>query len=335
MSDALSRRDWLRITAVAGVGVGFGAPLTLKAIESLGLRHVRQSRTQMGTVVTLTVVHPDGAHAHASVEAAFEEMERLEGILSRYRSTSAVGRLNRLGAIDAPPPELLDVLDAARLVHQATGGAFDVTVGPYVEAYAAAARAGATQPRPNVLADAAGRVGMDKLEVTEERVSYMAPEMTLTLDGVAKGYIVDRARSVLVDGGLDRVMVNAGGDVSAHDGVGREPWSVGVQDPRGADEILRVVRLSSESMATSSLPMRAFVHDQGPRIVDPRTGRLAEQVASVSVVSESAMFADALSTGLMVLGPEAALGPGHVDLPHWEALFVRPDGREVRTPGFV
>lgn len=330
MSDSISRRDWLRITAVSGVAVGLGGALSMGALEALGLRRVRQTRVRMGTVVTLTVVHEDGDAAARLVERAFAEMERLEGILSRYRPESAVGRLNRLGALEGAPPELLEVIETSRRVHIASDGAFDVTVGPLVDAYAVAAREGGrSRPSEAELSEALERVGLDKLTVDGAFVRFGVEGMALTLDGVAKGYIVDRTSDLFVRGGMMKVLVNAGGDIRAHDGSGRDPWTVGVQDPDDTDSALRMVRLTSGSIATSSLPMRAFVHDRShPQIIDPRTGEPAGGVRAVTVRAESAMVADALSTGLMILGPDNAPAL------EYEALFVLADGRLRQTDGF-
>lgn len=330
MTDSVSRRDWLRITAVSGIAVGLGGGLSLSALEALGMRRVSQTRTRMGTVVTLTVLHRDGDFAVGLIERAFAEMERLEGVLSRYRPDSAVGRLNRLGAIGDAPPELLDVLDTSRRVHAMTGGAFDVTVGPLVDVYAAAAPA---LPPDRVVAAALDRVGLDKLSVDGTDVRFAVDGMALTLDGVAKGYIVDRTRDLFVGEGVTKVLVNAGGDIRAHDDSGTDPWTVGVQDPDDANGALRMVRLTTESIATSSLPMRAFVHDRThPQILDPRSGRPADRVRSVTVRARSAMAADALSTGLMVLGPDASKAPDD-SLEH-EALFVLASGGVRQTAGF-
>lgn len=326
-----SRREWLRITAVAGLGSAFAGPLTLRAIDAAGLRRVRQSRTRMGTVVTLTVIHPDGAHARHLVDEAFAEMERLESILSRYRGDSALGILNSTGRLDDAPPELLDVLSFSRRVHALTDGAFDVTVGPLAEAYALA---GSTGTGASEIRNALDRVGMDRLIVDGSTVHFADHGMNVTLDGVAKGYIVDQTRSVLVTGGLDRVLVNAGGDVAAHDAGRSDPWSVGVQDPFDAYEAVDVLRLTNDAAATSALPMQAFVHDRThPHIIDPRSGLPARRTASVTVLAAGAMIADALSTGLMVLGPDAGLGRADPSLPY-EALFVLDDGEHRASVGF-
>lgn len=326
-----SRRDWLRITAVAGLGGAFAGTLALRVLEAAGLRRIRQSRTQMGTIVTLTVLHPDADEARHLVDQAFAEMERLEGILSRYRADSAVGRLNTVGRVDEAPRELLDVLALSRRVHALTEGAFDVTVGPVAGLYASA---GAEGVSASDLREALERVGMDRLVEDGSTVRFAEDRMSITLDGVAKGYIVDRTRSLLVRGGLDRVLVNAGGDVATYDASEADPWSVGVQDPLDATRSIDVIRLTNDAVATSALPMRAFVHDRThPQIVDPRSGLPARRAASVTVIAEDAMTADALSTGLMVRGPDVDLETADPSLP-FEALFVRQDGTRHATAGF-
>jgi FAD:protein FMN transferase len=126
-TDKLSRRQALKITAVAGVGLALGAPVVADLIRRARLHQVSVTRTQLGTAVTVTVVHPDAAQAHSMVTGAFVEIERLEGILSRYRPETALARLNHEGRIDSAPAELVEVVNKALDYSRLSDGAFDIT----------------------------------------------------------------------------------------------------------------------------------------------------------------------------------------------------------------
>jgi thiamine biosynthesis lipoprotein len=288
----------------------------------------------MGTVVTLTVVHSDADAARAMIRAAFAEMERLETIFSRHRSDSDVGRLNAAGVLHRAPPELLAVLAQAEEVSLASNGGFDVTVLPLLRLYERSFSERGTAPSPSEVADARGLVDHAAIRIAGEDVRLDRKGMGITLDGVAKGYIVDRTVAVMASAGADRVLVNAGGDMaSAGEGSAAEPWTIGVQDPDSERDVLQFVRLGGECIATSGDYMQAFTEDRTyHHIIDPRTGYSPVETSAVSVVAESAAKADALSTALLVLGP----GEGQALLeatPSAEGLIVTKSGRRVRSSG--
>jgi len=154
------------------------------------------------------------------------------------------------------------------------------------------------------------------------------------LDGIAKGYIVDRAVEVLRRRGADRVLVNAGGDMaSAGEALGGAAWRIGLQDPRVPDGNLGVVQLQGESVATSGDYMQYLTPDMSlHHILDPRTGSSPGHTSGVSVVAPSAMAADALSTAALVLGPRA--GIELLDrLDGIEGMIVMKDQAVLRSRG--
>jgi thiamine biosynthesis lipoprotein len=328
----MTRRDALRITAVTGVAGAFGGGIAVSLLRQLGLHHVSETRTRMGTVVTLTAVHPDADDARSMIGTAFEEMARLEALLSRHRPDTPVARLNLSGVLERPPAELVEVLAHAQSVSRASGGAFDVTVLPLVRLWESSFAERGRPPAHAAIEATRRLVDYRRLEVTGDRVTLADAGMAVSLDGIAKGFVVDRTIGLLAALGADRVLVNAGGDMaSAGEGSLRDPWSVGIQDPHRPEEIVDVVRLAGDCIATSGDYQGSFTQDRRyHHIVDPRTGRSPETVSSASVVARSAMQADALSTAVMVLGPE----PGVALLdstPGVSGLIVGKLGERIRT----
>jgi thiamine biosynthesis lipoprotein len=130
--------------------------------------------------------------------------------------------------------------------------------------------------------------------------------MSITLDGIAKGYIIDQAVGVLRERGADQVLVDAGGDMaSVGDGLWGDGWRVAIQNPRDPGRHIGVLRLQGECVATSGDYFQSFTQDRRfHHILDPRTGAPADMVSSVTIVTPTAMSADALSTAIFVLGPE-------------------------------
>lgn len=331
----ITRREALRITAVGGMALTFGGVLTREILRRAGLHRVTDTRPRLGTLVTITAVHVDAEAAHDMARAAFAEIERLEGILSRHASGTPMARLNASGALDDAPGELIEVLTRAREIHDLSGGAFDPTVLPLLRLFERQAERGAL-PTDTDVARAMALIGFDAVEIEGGSIRLTRPGSALTLDGIAKGYVVDRTVAVLAATDAERVMVDAGGDMaSGGAGVVDEPWSIAIQHPDDPARPVGHVRLAGQAVATSGDYMQAFTQDrQHHHILDPRTGRSPTHTSSVTVVTETAMDADALSTTLLVLGPKAGLELlGRV--PGAEGLLVGKDGTRHASGGFL
>ena len=296
------------------------------------LREATRSGHALGARVSLRVLHSNTALAERALDAAIAEVERVEEALSLYRADSQLCRLNRESRVTAPDERLLDVLRCAEAVAQRSDGALDVTVQPLWELYGSARRVGTT-PDMDDLRATCERVDWRRVEVTPREVRLASPGMAVTLNGIAQGYATDRVRAVLQEHGIRHALVDAGEFAGLGEGANGQAWQVGVQHPRHADAWIEVVRLDGRCLATSGdyatpVGQGAEVH----HIFDPRTGRSADRLASVSVLAPSAMEADALSTAAFVLGAER----GHALVaasPGVDALFVTRDGRVLATGG--
>jgi thiamine biosynthesis lipoprotein len=283
------------------------------------------------------------AAAHASVRAAFDD------VVQRMSTFDATSELRRFNAHASTTPfalgrETLTVLARAQQVAAASGGAFDATVAPLVGAWGFGAEAAAREAMPTaaVLQGLATAVGWQQLVIDVERGSArkLAPALRLDLSGIAKGYAVDRAAQALEALRIERYMVEAGGEVRTR-GLNAEgrPWRIAIEKPDAwPQQVQRVVPLQGLSMATSG-DYRNFYELGGRRIsheIDPVTrAPAAHALASVSVVHEECMSADAWSTALFVLGPERglALAGEHRLAAHF---IVREGGalREFTAPAF-
>ncbi len=338
MSDvsgrSLPRRQVLRITATVGVSAVLGGGLLRAVLENAGLHRVRQTRTQMGTLVSISAVHPDAEAARMMVADTFDEIERLESLLSRHRAGTPVWSLNETGVIHAPAREVLEVVQKGLDYSALTAGAFDITIAPLLNLYNSSfSETGVAPPRDEVQR-ALALVGFRHVQVSESEIAFEKAGMAVTLDGIAKGYIVDRAVEVLQKHGATRVLVNAGGDMSsAGEALGGEAWRIGLQDPRVPDGSLDVVQLRGESVATSGDYVQYLTPDMSlHHILDPRTGLSPGHTSGVSVVAPSAMAADALSTAAFVLGPRDGMELLE-RLDGIEGMIVTKDQRVLRSRG--
>ncbi len=305
----MTRQKFLRITGVAGVSLALGGGLVKELLRKAALHRIRETRIQMGTPVTVSVVHPEAAAARRMVAAVFAEMERLEGMLSRYRRETFISRLNRDGIVRGVPTEVVHVVRSALEYSALTGGAFDVTVAPLLDLYRSSFDRTGAPPPESELDKALSLVGYRHVLVDDGAISFGKRGMSVTLDGIAKGYIVDRAVQVLEELGAERVLVDAGGDMGT---VGErspgEGWRLAIQHPRNQKSYLGTLQLHGESVATSGDYLQYFTEDKRlHHILDPRTGRSPDHTSAVTVVTPTAMEADALSTAVFVLGPRDGL----------------------------
>jgi thiamine biosynthesis lipoprotein len=257
-------------------------------------------------VLTLYVDDPDGAAR--LIDRVVREIRRLEGIFSLYQPNSALSLLNRFGRLDAPPSDLIRVLAEARRYSEASGGAFDVTVQPLWNLYAAHfARPGADPngPLPSDLERALDLVDYQGIRFDEQHVALQRPEMAVTLNGIAQGYITDRVTDLLKDAGLKSVLVELGETRATGVHPDGRPWRIGIRNPEVPESLSRVIELSDAAIATSAGMGTAF-EDTGRHhhLFDPGSGLSAARYLSVSVRAATATAADALSTTLSALHPE-------------------------------
>jgi thiamine biosynthesis lipoprotein len=305
-----------------------------------GTRLVERTFASMGTELRLTAWTADETGAEAAFEAVFEEMDRLEGLLSNWRPTSDVERLNaaagerpvRVGA------ELLDVLRTAHQVSEWTGGTFDVTWGAMSDLWKFD-----YQNKDNTIPDHNDVVRKRKLidyrQVALDEhagTAFLKREgMVVNLGGIGKGYAVDRARDILRSRGFRDFMIQFGGDLYVAGLEGNHQWRLGIQDPRGpANRIFAQVDLTDSTFSTSGDYARSFVRD-GRRyhhIIDPATGEPARGCRSVTIMTGSATIADGVSKGVFVLGPEAGMELIK-KLPGIEAVIVSAKNEVLVSPG--
>lgn len=280
------------------------APLILPFILSCAAEQ-RDDFFAMDTVVELTAVGGESALA-----AARRAVEEVEGWADCYDPAAELYRLN-LAASGGPvrvSQGLADVLEVALRVAEKSGGAFDPTVLPLIEAYGFNGE-DRRVPGDEEIAKILPRVDYRRIGLNGDSVDI--PEgFALDLGGVAKGYAVDRAVRAMEDAGAEAGLVNIGGDIAAFgERIGGGPWTIGVQHPRAPGELFAVLELQSGAVATSGDYERYFVVD-GVRyfhILDPKTGRPARGLVSVTVTAPSCILADAYATAVFVLGPERGM----------------------------
>jgi thiamine biosynthesis lipoprotein len=326
----LSRRRFLSLLAAGGLCAAGSFVCPPPALAGApGRRAVTRILPAMSTFVQVTAVHESADAAEAAIAAAFAAVTKLEAELTRFDPASPLSALNASGRLTDVPPALATVLSAGLAFHGATGGAFDPTILPLIDCLAQAAALGRPlDPADPWLAQARALVGADAVRLGPGRAELARDGARLTLDGLAKGYIVDAASQAMTAAGVPDHLVNAGGDLAAR---GRRadgrPWSVAVENPRTDGGYPAVTVLSGAALATSGR------YEQPGHILDPRLPLAATATPaaqSVTVRAPTCLEADALATALVVLPP--AEGLALVDsLPGRACLYLGAGGAKLAS----
>ena len=272
----------------------------------------------MGTTYTVKIVEPKNRlfDQNALKDEIDFLLKSVNQVMSTYISDSELSLLNRAPAGEWLPVshELLTVLQAARLVSDKSGGAFDVTVGPLVNLWGFGPEERSNGvPSDQEIGARKAVVGWHKLELRPDppSVRKAVDGMYCDLSAIAKGYGVDRVAELLESKGLANYMVEIGGEIRAK-GINakRERWRIGVSSPDAQFAVQRVIAVHDNGVATSG-DYRNYFEQDGVRYshtIDPVTGRpITHKLASVTVIHPSCMMADAFATAVDVLGPDAGM----------------------------
>jgi len=260
----------------------------------------------MGTVFEIAAYDQSSERASHAIEKAFQEIVRLDDLLSNYKPDSALSNLNRSAHFHAEqvPSDLYRVIGQAVQFSRLSDGKFDISIAPLVNLWKAALRGDGTPSRAQQ-DEVRSCVGYEKIElIPPDRISFRSPCLQLDLGAIGKGYAVDRAAEVLHSLGIRNALINAGG--STIFAMGSPPdqagWLVHLRDP--SNKIDPQVMLKDGSVSTSEQTAPSLLgNDSAGHIIDPDTGMPLKTAFAVSAVSKTASVSDALSTTLLLLGP--------------------------------
>lgn len=310
MKTFMGRRAFLQGLGILGAGwaiKSWARPLTTTPF-STSLVQVSETRNLMGTFVTITLFHPSGQQAQTALGEAFQRMENLIQIFNRHESGTPVSYLNERGFLNNPPPELCTVLRQAIAIHSRTLGAFDITIKPVLDLYEAENALGRL-PVPEAIQGALSRIGAAGVKIGPDNIAFRREGMGITLDGIAKGTIVDKTITFLQKNGIRHALVDAGGDLRVIGGrsAGR-PWRIAVYDPTKETKSPEEILLQDGAVATSGSYMVYFDQEKiHHHILSPESGISPPWSVSATVIAPLAEEADAMATSLMILSPEEGL----------------------------
>jgi thiamine biosynthesis lipoprotein len=275
---------------------------------------LESSLDAMGSVYTIVAYGKDRNILQSAIDLAFEEVRRLDDLLSNYKPRSEWSQVNREAA--AGPvrvsPELFALLEACLRYSESSDGAFDITVGPLVRTWGFFRGSGRLPHRAEIRT-ALARVGYKNVILDRDNLTVRFTRSGVEIDpgGIGKGYTVDRLAEILRERGVTSALISAGG--SSMYGIGAPPnekgWPVKIRHPKDPDQTAGEALLKDSSMATSGTSEKFFI--SGGRlyshIFDPRTGYPAAGMLSVSVLAQRAIDSEAWTKPMFILGRRWAL----------------------------
>jgi thiamine biosynthesis lipoprotein len=315
--------------AVLSCGKG-GSPST-------SLVTVKRAQMHMGTLVSITAVGRTEVETNAAIAAGFQEVKRLEQLLSTWIPNSELSRVNTAAGRSAVQvsPETLAVVRKSLEIAEMTEGAFNVAIGPAVDAWNISA-----EPRLPTTEELAALKPLVDLQYVHtdlwERTIHLEKQgMRIDVGGIGKGYAADQSVVVMKKAGALAGVVALSGDIKTFGLLpGGASFSVGIRHPRKEGAILAEIKLQNEAISTAGDYERFFEKD-GVRyhhILDPRTLQPARGCQSVSVIAKEGIWADGLDTGIFVLGPERGMELVE-QLEGVEAIIVDDAGRLLLSSG--
>lgn len=298
----------------------------------------------MGTVINVTVWHPDDDKAEQAIAAVMAEMHRIDQQYSPYIPTSELSRVNELAPKSTaknPMPisaELVSIIQKAEHYSDLSGGAFDITFASLARYYDY--RKG-LKPTDAQFKELVPQINYKfiHLDAKNNTVYFDHPKVYIDLGGIAKGYAVDRGAEILRQYGIANANVSAGGDSRVIGDKLGKPWLVGIRNPRGEDKNAVAITLPLENCAisTSGDYERFFIDKDGQRvhhIINPKTGKSPHGIISVSVIGPNGFDTDPLTKTIFIMGPEKGLAL--IDsLPGFDAVVIKEDGKVLYSKGLT
>jgi len=294
---------------------------------------IAESQQLMGTIVTIEIVGTK-TNAETTINSAFKEIDRIEKLMTTFDSNSEIGILNAEGQVDNVSYDLIYVIEQSIYYGNISDGAFDVTIKPILDLWKTKIIAG-KYPTGQEINETLTLVNYSNITVENNTIYFNSEGMSITADGIAKGYAVDQAVKVLENNGYASGFVNAGGDGMY---FGTRPdgsdWKVGLRNPENKSQSIVVMEISDKAVATSGNYERYFNESARlSHISDPRTGYSSQSLLSATIIAGSAMEADTLATTVFVLGPDKGLELIE-NIHNTECILITPENEIITSSGF-
>jgi FAD:protein FMN transferase len=310
-------------------------PSSESVLFSKDLYKVTRLHYAMGAFIVITLIHPSQSRADEAINAAFTEIDRLIKQFDRHDPNSPVAALNREGFLSEISPEMFEVMSRAQHFFWVSGGAFDVTVKPLIDLYKKHFDNFHEPPLEVDIKKALKLVDGNLIRFDGRTIAFTKDGMGISLDGIAKGFIVDRAIDVLSDFGIKHALIDAHGDIRAIGGKNdKVPWTISIQNPDKHSPSIDTLEIRDGAVSTSAsyvihYDMERYYH----HLLNPGTGHSPQQFLSVTTMADCAADADAIATALFVQDTES--GQQMLEqIPGAECFFYTAEEGKIPSKGW-
>jgi len=285
----------------------------------------------MGSTVEIQVRGVNEVLANKAINAGFEEARRIDTLFSTYMIGNPMWKLNNTDADEIiVDKEFFNVLKRCDEFWKETDGAFDVALGNLIELIGFDKNSPDIPP-PNKIQEVLQKIGWKHITLKEPNILIKPANIKLNFNACIPGYAADRIANILSNYGIKNYLINVGGEIFAR---GKD-WKIGIQHPRKEFDILATIKVDGKGVSTSGdyeqffrKGKKTFTH-----IFNPITGYPANECQSVTVIADDAMTADALSTGIFVLGPRKGIKLAE-SLKNVEVMIVDSSGTIYQSSNF-
>jgi thiamine biosynthesis lipoprotein len=287
--------------------------LLIISLNSFGQTEYKRKVSMLGSPFEITVVAKDSVQGKKFTDIAINEVKRIENQISDWIPTTQISLVNKNAGIQAVKvdTEVFELVERAIKISQLTEGAFDISYASMDKIWKFDGSM-KEMPSEEAIKKSVAKIGYKNiiLNKVDQSIFLKLPGMKLGLGGIGQGYIADKVKAVLIANGCSSGIVNVSGDINAWGKQSNQnPWTVGIVNPINKNKVFATFPLENSSVETSG-NYEKYVMFNGIRyshIIDPRTGYPATGIVSVSVFSKQTEIADALATGIFVLGVDVGL----------------------------
>lgn len=292
---------------------------------------IKRTRIILGTLIEIKIKGGDEETANGAINHAFAELQRIDALFSTYNEESPVWKFNHSNAETlSVDEEIFRLMKKCDHFTSITGGAFDIALEKVIKAWGFDTQSPSV-PVKELLDEALKHSGWGGIELAEQNIVINNKGVEINFGAVAKGYAVDRAFEILKGKGIENFLINAGGEIRQNG----NDWIVGIQHPRDELRFIERLQLKDKAVATSGDYENYFINDEVRyhHIISPFDGKPASGCQSVTVIADDCTTADALATGIFVMGAEEglALAENRSDL---EVLIIDFNGNKFLSKGF-
>ena len=302
LNNSFNRRRFIKIIGLSGIGAVTGGVLV--NMQDKPLHKVNWQGIALGAPSKITLFHHNKKEAQKILNKSIKQISKLENLFSLYKSDSQLSILNREGFYDNPDKEMIKLFNLSMQYSTLTEGAFDITVQPLWQLYNKSFSKDKMPPKEKDINKILDLINWKSIEISENKINYSNKGMSVTLNGIAQGYITDKVTETLINYGVNNTLIQLG----EYRAIGKHPdnrkWKLLLSNPEHSASIGEI-EFENSAVATSAGKGTTF--DQNGmhhHIFNPKDGLSSNNILQATVTSKSATEADALATSFLIMNKD-------------------------------